>query len=473
MKKNTGTFTYAALTAALMLSLCACAGKPAETSAAAAPTGEAETTAAETTTTAPETTVTETSAAVSGTTEAAGETTAETAEAFAVELSNGMKLSIPEKYKDLLVIDTPDNSPEGVLISVSEKASIEAAAKTSSETDGAGWLFGISCITEDALHDRLCYDMSGEEVFAKDEDGGFYMFLHPTDVRVVREENQYSNETMKAWSELCEWADSAKETFLADNPDLSPEYRGNSPVESYLARTAYMEDVNYTVSTLEYGPLEPNGVDPKPYVKRLTENAVYELVTDEEAPDGEYAVLNFPDDDTRFDFFFMEGKENYVREVWSDGQNEELYHVEFQDPSVKASAIMQEWYDAIAASRDMAALEYTPDALIGSWAEKVAGRGVIEISKGADDTYEIQINWGDSANTMYVWNMTATPDGSNGLRYENGRSAILTFDEKGNETEEVRYENGTGRFYLNSANEVMWEDETDHQGDDCVFVSTN
>ena len=133
---------------------------------------------------------------------------------------------------------------------------------------------------------------------------------------------------------------------------------------------------------------------------------------------------------------------------------------------------MQEWYDAIAASRDMAALEYTPDALIGSWAEKVAGRGVIEISKGADDTYEIQINWGDSANTMYVWNMTATPDGSNGLRYEDCRSAILTFDEKGNETEEVRYENGTGRFYLNSANEVMWEDETDHQGDDCVFVST-
>ena len=70
--------------------------------------------------------------------------------------------------------------------------------------------------------------------------------------------------------------------------------------------------------------------------------------TDEEAPDGEYVVLNFPKEETRFDFFKAEGKENYVRMVrYGDYEYETLYKGEYENDGVKASKVMQEWYDAL------------------------------------------------------------------------------------------------------------------------------
>ena len=62
---------------------------------------------------------------------------------------------------------------------------------------------------------------------------------------------------------------------------------------------------------------------------------------------------------------------------------------------------------------EMALLGYTPDSLIGSWSEKIAGRGYITIAKASDDRYNVQVNWGNGASEMYVWTMTASPAGSN------------------------------------------------------------
>ena len=90
--------------------------------------------------------------------------------------NGGMKLTVPLEYDELLVIETPRNNPSGILFSVSEKASVEAAKAQGYEN--AGWLFSIGTVTEDALHEALCYDMSGAEVFAKNTDG-----QHPTDMR--------------------------------------------------------------------------------------------------------------------------------------------------------------------------------------------------------------------------------------------------------------------------------------------------
>ena len=33
------------------------------------------------------------------------------------------------------------------------------------------------------------------------------------------------------------------------------------------------------------------------------------------------------------------------------------------------------------------------------------------------------------------------------------------------------YENGTGKFYLNSVGELMWQDNVDGAGDNTVFVN--
>ena len=182
------------------------------------------------------------------------------------------------------------------------------------------------------------------------------MLYHPTDMRLVREDyGNIPDEDMGMWSALNEWArETACGSFIAENSGLSALTYGNSAPEMYLARAAYQPGAYYTVSTLEFGPLSPDGVDAAPYVERLTLGAVYEYADAGETPDGEYAVLAFPDDECRFDFFFAEGGENYVRQVNNDGM-EILYKASFDDPAIKASTVMQECYSALVQARGLAA----------------------------------------------------------------------------------------------------------------------
>ena len=120
---------------------------------------------------------------------------------------------------------------------------------------------------------------------------------------------------------------------------------------------------------------------------------------------------------------------------------------------------------------EMSMLGYTPDSFIGTWVEKIAGRGNIEITKISDGQYRVQINWGSSADEMAVWMMTAVPAESNVLRYTDCYHSILTLREDDSGTETVEYENGTGELILLSTNELMWQDETGHAGDDALFIS--
>ena len=256
-----------------------------------------------------------------------------------------LQVRIPEAYQDLLVTEQPENSADGTLISVSEKESIETAKARGWEYDGAGWLFSIRKIPEEELHQLLCADMSGEEVFAKDAEGGYYLYCHPTDVRLVRENNDKMMEASEQWAELNQWAAGVPEELLEETDWLTPVSYGNSSPEICLFQVLYDPEVKYTVSTTEFGPLEPVGVDPAPYISRLTEHADFSVVN-EEAPDGEYVVLYFPDQDIRLDFFSAD--ENLLRMTWSDGRFEQFYRMTFEDPEVRATRVMQEWYDAIA-----------------------------------------------------------------------------------------------------------------------------
>ena len=188
--------------------------------------------------------------------------------------------------------------------------------------------------------------MSGEEVFAKDEDGMYYTFNHPTDVRFVRENYENIEEDQAQWTMLNEWAQGiVRDTFIAENDGLAAVVHSNTDLDMYLARIAYQKDVNYTISTTEFGPMEPKDVDPTPYIDRLVNDVTFEAEPEMEAPDGEYVVLYFPDDDVRFDFFPGDG-ENLVRQVWAE-DNEMMYKATFADDANKASEIMQEWYLAL------------------------------------------------------------------------------------------------------------------------------
>ena len=263
--------------------------------------------------------------------------------------NQGMTLPIPNKYKDLLILGMHPEYETDTMFSVREKASVRAAQNGNWAYEGEGWIFSIGRIDTARLHEMLCEDMSGREVFARDNGGNHYIYYHPTDVRYYRETAEQMAKDQEQWTKLNEWAwTSARKDFIGINSGLVPETFDNSEVAIYLNRILYKPNFNYTVSTVEYGPLKSTAVDPAPFVNQLLNGATYEMVGQQEYPDGEYVVLNFPDEKTRLDFFLLEGKENYVRCVVHD-EGAMLYKAHFTDAGIKASKIMQEWYHALAA----------------------------------------------------------------------------------------------------------------------------
>ena len=318
MKHNIKKLLCATLTMSMLLSLAACS------SSTPAPAEPAKEEAVETETPADE------AAPAEAETPAETETTTETeaaadAAANAAYTNEGFTLTVPGKYDGLLFTTTPEEDGTGTLFMCSEIASIEAAQ----------------------AQERLCDDMSGEQPFATDGNGNYFLFCTPTDVRLIRD-NYDNPEDMEIWTELNEWAATVPDTFLSENPQLTAAKFGNTDIDMHLARIAFDDDVNYTISTLKYLELEPKDVDPAPYLEKLRNNVTYEPV-DEEAPAGEYVVLAFPDEGVRFDFFFVEDGRNYIREVWrEDSEWEKLYRADFEDESIDATEVMAEWYDALA-----------------------------------------------------------------------------------------------------------------------------
>ena len=398
--------------------------------------------------------------------------------------NGGMKLTVPLEYDELLAIETPQNDPNGVLFSVSEKASIEAAKAQGDEYDGIGWLFSIGTLTEEAFHEAICYDMSGAEVFAKSAEGQYYMYYHPTDVRLVREDYN-DKESIEQWTTLNEWAVTVPDTFLAENPGLSAEKRGNTSLDMYLARVAYLDGVNYAVSATEYGPMDGSSFDASAYAERLMNGVMFEPADDSETPDGEYIVLSFPDDDIRFDFFRAEGKEHYIRQVWS-GDNETLYRAVFEngDHASDTINIMSEWYNALVTVNGGWALDasgFTGERFAGEWQDSYSQRAVLHIASSLEmnemdvsepGVYSVAVHWGGSYNSAVQWRMTAVAGAQDEiLYYENGSKVEITFPEDDNAPaqETVIWDNSSGYFMFRDGY-LTWYDEKEPQAADCRFV---
>ncbi len=259
---------------------------------------------------------------------------------------SGMRLFLPMEYDGLLLTETPRKSGDGRLFTVSEKASVEAAEAMGTSPEGAGWLFDIAWVDEAGFQKMLCEDMSGAEIFAKDDLGNRYVFRHPTDVRYIRKDSEAMKRDQEQWSRLCDWAwKSVREKFVLDNLDrgLTAETYDNSEVAMYLARAAYRPGTAYTVSATGHGSLASAEVKAAPYVEQLIRNASYRMADRKETPDGEVIALDFPEENIRLDFFTSPGKENYVRAVRRDG-SEMLYKATFADGTTRAGAVMQRWY---------------------------------------------------------------------------------------------------------------------------------
>ncbi len=376
--------------------------------------------------------------------------------------NGGMKLEIQPKYNDLITVLTPQDAADGTLFSVSETASMEADSY-----EGSGWLFNIVVADEERVHELLCNDMSGVEVFAKDADGNYYLYTHPTDVRYARATPEEMERDQAQWTMLCDWAEQMRDKFVEQN-DLEYAGFGNSELDMYVARAAWQDGVNYTVSTTEFGPVAGGGVD----ATRFAEFVLHGYFGDTdatEAPDGEYVVLEFPDEDVRIDFFFA--PDAYAR-VTSGGQ-ETLYQAAMWDDNVSYAEAMQSWYYALAEKAGAKSADESLTPYVGVWAEKIAGRGMVTIEPSvAPGKANISATWPDSAAVMNEWELFGVLE-DDGLAYENGNWQVKEYDENGEGwTTDESYEE-TGYFYLNDAGELCWHDDRGLRDEDSAFIRVN
>ncbi|MBQ9720836.1 MAG: hypothetical protein IJV64_09105 [Oscillospiraceae bacterium] len=160
---------------------------------------------------------------------------------------DGLKLTIPTEYTDLLVVNT---ERDDVLFSVSEKASIEAANAMGEDTQGAGWLFSISAVSK-AERDEMVGHLLNDEIFAKDENDVYYVYSPASDVTLVREQYDNMEEDMKQWTALNEWAwNSARDAFIREN-GLTPEASAaeeQPPAEADDLSGAWQDEISQRAS---------------------------------------------------------------------------------------------------------------------------------------------------------------------------------------------------------------------------------
>ncbi len=270
--------------------------------------------------------------------------------------AKGIAFEIPEQIRDLVTVKT-DGLEADELVSVYETASLDAAAAEGEEGTGAGWIFSISTIPEDRLKELRCGGMDGMEVFAEDEDV-YYVFNHPTDVRMFRASGEEMDEGIDQYTMINEWAfQEVRQEILANNPELDEEFYTNTNLDMHLAQAAYKPGTKFELRSLDYGPdpLDPAALDDDDdYIEDLAEDYTYEMLDDVQAPDGEYYVLAFDEDgeEVRFDFFKGSEDGNLVREVRQD--EDEEYEIYYQanpkdaDEDQSVTGIMAAWCEEIA-----------------------------------------------------------------------------------------------------------------------------
>ena len=201
--------------------------------------------------------------------------------------------------------------------------------------------------------------MSGRTPFARDGQGNCYILCTPTDVRIERV-GQITEDDMREWGDLCQWAAGIGGGFAADN-GLTPCRYGNTELDMLLARIAWAGETDYTLASLADGVhADQNGAGAS-FAEEIVNAAAFNYA-DREAPDGEYIVLNCPTIDARYDFFY--GDHSLVRAVRGE------YETVYTAGDVDVTGMVEKWYNALpkaAESYDEAAYEAAVDAVLAEY----------------------------------------------------------------------------------------------------------
>ena len=193
--------------------------------------------------------------------------------------------------------------------------------------------------------------MTGMDVFARDKDGNYYIYYHPTDVQLVRV-GDYTEADWEQWGNLCEWAD-IEPVFLAENPSLIPYERTYSDVDCALHCIAY-GDGSIRLARKNGDAIYAPGVsESMPYLEQLLDDVMfYSLQSGDFDPEGDYISLTVPEISSHFsfDFFVDEGQTQFIRQNinYTDGTETIYYVASKSGEEFPAGNVVSDWLGALA-----------------------------------------------------------------------------------------------------------------------------
>ena len=262
--------------------------------------------------------------------------------------SQGTTLVVPAMYADLMTVNTtPTPGERSTFFSVYETASLEAAKEMDPNSVGGGFLFGIGTIDYDTFMEMMCEPVTGAEVFARDDAGNYYMYYYPTDAQMIRN-GEYTNVDWDQWYSLYDWGLTVPESFLADNPHLTPYSRSYTDLDLVLCRVLrqqleialcpYEGDYMYASTDEQAAPFLAQFLDEVEFIP--PEGEVF--------PSGEYIKLFIPSLVWTFDFFTEEGNTHYIRQTFGDAGDVLWVATRNGEPFPIADIIAQ-WTDSVKA----------------------------------------------------------------------------------------------------------------------------
>ena len=127
-------------------------------------------------------------------------------QAVAVYDFDTVQIALPMEHWEQIIVETGPDDCEAdqplyprTLMTVYEKASVEAAEADFGDAADIGFLWGFCELDEATFQDHLAFEPPGSTLFAK-KDGLYYAYLYPTDVQFYRS-GDLADATAEDWAQ--------------------------------------------------------------------------------------------------------------------------------------------------------------------------------------------------------------------------------------------------------------------------------
>ncbi len=346
--------------------------------------------------------------------------------------SQGLTLTIPEEYDELLIVDT-EPKQQDALFRVLQRSSWENGQKGHPGEDwGDGLLFVVYKVGEEGLIRELRAHPTPASLAGRDREGNYYLIGYPSDLRFVGEDPQIitpSDPGLPEWKALNFWAAGIGEAICAANGDaLIPMEKAFCGLEHVLA--VLLEDGAEAPLPEYFRFVSPEGAATEgadvaekfDFARRiLLEGSSCYLPEDTPAPEGRPIRLETPglSVNSLAVFTFWPGSELFREEVFYDesgAHSSRMLRMTLPKDGPNIGYLMARWY--------------------GKAAEDVVHHVTAEVVDYGNDTICIKVtDPGDSrlpiGFEMYVGGSYLSEDGGSAPAFELPLGCIVEVEYSG------------------------------------------